>query len=141
MTVRGVYQSVNRGRQLIRFDGLQYGNITPTDIDGIIEYRNALWLMFEAKMKGKDVPTGQRLALERFIQNVRIAKRHGIAMIVEHDVQDTDRDIYLKDCTVRELITTENMTWRPPKYEITVKNITDLYIGYYEVMNDRADQR
>ena len=131
---RGTYQNVNRGRQLLRFDGLRYGNITPTDIDGLIEYRNQLWLMFEAKMEGKDVPQGQRLALERFIQNIRIAKKHGIAMIVEHDIQDTGKDIYLKDCKVREIITTENQTWRPPKYEITVKDITDMYIGYYERM-------
>ena len=129
---RGVYQNANRGRQLLRFDGLIYGNISPTDIDGLIEYRNRLWIMFEAKMQGKDVPQGQRLALERFIQNVRYAGKHGIAMIVEHDVKDTGQDIYLKDCNVREIITTENGQWHPPKYEITVKDITDLYIKYYE---------
>ena len=132
---RGVYHNVNRGRQLLRFDGLRYGNITPTDIDGLIEYRNHLWLMFEAKIHGKDVPQGQRLAMERFIRNVRIANKHGIAMIVEHDVQDTGQDIYLKDCNVREIITTENQMWHPPKYEITVKDITDLYIRYYTGSN------
>lgn len=132
MNERGVYQNANRGRQLLRFDGMQYGNITPTDIDGVIEYRNRLWLMFEAKLEGKEVPQGQRLALERFIQNVRIAHKHGIAMIVEHNVRDARQDIYLRNCKVKELITTENQIWRPPKYEITVKNITDMYIKYYE---------
>ena len=118
----------------MRFDGLRYGNITPTDIDSLIEYKNQLWLMFEAKLAGKDVPQGQRLALERFIHDIRIVNKHGIAMIVEHNVQDTGKDIFLKDCYVREIITTENQTWRPPKYEITVKDITDLYIRYYESM-------
>ena len=132
---RGVYQNENRGRQLLRFDGLRYGGITPTDIDGVIEYRNRLWLMYEAKMEGKEVPKGQRLAIERFIRNADIANKHGIAMIVEHNVRDPDKDIYLKDCRVRELITTENQRWRPPKYEITVKQMTDLYINYYENIN------
>ena len=129
---RGVYKNEKRGRQLLLFDGLKYGSITPTDIDGLIEYRNYLWLIYEAKFAGKDVPQGQRVALERLIRNIRIAKKHGIAMIVEHKVQSTASDVYLKDCMVRELITTENLRWRPPKYEITVKEITDLYIGYYE---------
>ena len=131
MNERGVYQSVNRGRQLLLFDGLRYGNITPTDMDGVIEYHNHLWLMFEAKLEGKEVPTGQRLLLERFIQDAKKARKHGIAAIVEHNVQDTNRNIYLKDCKVRELITTENQTWRPPKYEITVKEITDKFIDIY----------
>ena len=128
---RGVYQNQNRGRQLLRFDGMQYGNITPTDFDGVIEYRNRLWLMYEAKMEGKEVPQGQRLALERFIKSITIAKKHGIAMIVEHNIHNTDCDVYLKDCKVRELIKTENQIWRPPKYEVTVKQITDMYLKYY----------
>ena len=128
---RGVYQNERRGRQLLRFDGLQYGSITPTDCDGIIEYHNRLWIMYEAKLAGKDVPRGQRLVLERFIQIARIAKKHGIAMIVEHRVQDSGQDIYLKDCEVREIITTENQTWRPPKYEINAKDISDMYVRYY----------
>ena len=130
---RGVYQNENRGRQLLLFDGLRYGNITPTDIDGLIEYKNHLWIVYEAKMTGKDVPRGQRLALERFIADVRAANKHGIAMIVEHDVKDTGEDIHLRDCNVREIITTENLIWRPPKHEITVKEITDKFIDIYGV--------
>lgn len=129
---RGVYQNEDRGRQLLRFDGMQWGAITPTDIDGLIEYRNHLWIMYEAKLEGKDVPQGQRLALERFIQNAYCAHRRGIAMIVEHSVKDTDKDVYLKDCKVRELITTDNQVWRPPKFETTAKEITDSYIREYE---------
>ncbi len=133
---RGVYQSINRGKQLIRFDGMQYGNITPTDFDGMIEYKNRFWIAYEAKMEGKDVPSGQKLALERFIRDVKNAHKQGIAIIAEHNVLDTRRDVFLKDCMVRELITTENQRWRPPKYRITVKDITDLYIYYHERINN-----
>ena len=131
MTERGVYASINRGRQLLRFDGMQYGSITPTDIDGLIEYHDKLWIVYEAKLEDKEVSQGQKLALERFIWNVRIAHKHGIALIVVHKIKDANKDIYLKDCEVRELITTENMKWRPPKFRITVKEITDTFIRYY----------
>lgn len=38
---RGVYLHRNRAKQLIRYDNLIYGRnktITPTDIDGVIQY-------------------------------------------------------------------------------------------------------
>ena len=128
---RGVYQSTKRGRQLLLFDGFQYGSITPTDIDGAIDYHGSVWVLFEAKMVGKDVPRGQRVALERLIQGFRRAHTHGIAMIVEHDITDCGRDIYVRECAVREIYTTETMRWRPPKWPITAKGMADAYIGYY----------
>lgn len=131
MAERGVYQNANRGRQLLRFDGFRYGSITPTDIDGVIDYHDFVWVLFEAKLTGKDVPRGQRLALERLIQNAKRARKHGIALIVEHGVEDCTRDIFLKDCMVREVYTTENMKWRPPRWAITAKGMADAYINYY----------
>ena len=130
MAERGVYQNANRGRQLLRFDGFQYGTITPTDIDAIIDYHDRVWVVFEAKLIGKDVPNGQRIMLERKIRDAIRAQKHGIALIVEHGIEDPSKDIFLKDCMVREVYTTENMKWRPPKWAINAKDMTDAYIGY-----------
>ena len=127
----GVYQSFTRGRQLLRFDGFKYGTITPTDIDGMIDYHNSVLVLFEAKLAGKDVPTGQRVALERLIQDAARANKHGIAMIIEHNINDFRRDVYATDCTVREVYTTEKRRWRPPKWHITAKEMTDCYISHY----------
>lgn len=131
MSERGVFQHENRGRQLLRFDDFRYGNITPTDIDAVIDYKNYVWVFFEAKLKDKDVLFGQKLALERLIQNAFGSKKHGIAMIVEHDEEDATKDIILKNCMVREIYTTENMKWRPPNYDITAKDMSDAYINYH----------
>ena len=130
MTERGVYNNVQRGRQLLRFDGFRYGNITPTDIDGVIEYQNRIWLLYEAKLTGKDVPHGQRLALERWIADAGKAGKHSIAMIVEHDITDASEDVYLTRCRVRELYTTEDGRWRGPKRSMTAKELSDIYINY-----------
>lgn len=131
MAERGVYQNANRGRQLLRFDGFQYGTITPTDIDAVIEYHDQIWVLFEAKLIGKAVPNGQRTLLERGIHDAVKAKKHGIALIVEHSVNDPNKDIILKDCMVREVYTTEDMRWRPPKWTINAKDMTDAYINHY----------
>lgn len=131
---RGVYQSENRGRQLLKFNGMRWGDITPTDIDGIIDYQDAVWIIYEVKMIGKDVPYGQRLAIIRLIQDAKQAGKHGCAMIVEHNVIDPSNDVYLKDCIVREIYTTDEMQWRPPRRRITAFEATNAYIQYHRVI-------
>lgn len=128
MTERGVYQNPNRGKQLIRFDGIQYGKITPTDFDGVIEYQDRIWVLFEAKLTGKEVPDGQKKALARFVADVGKAGKCAIAMIVDHTTDNPADDIILRNCNVREIITTENLKWRPPRWSITAKEMADAYI-------------
>ena len=131
MVERGVYQSVNRGRQLLRFDGFKIGNITPTDIDAHIDYHNIITIFFESKLFDKDVPYGQRLALERLVKDAKSARKRGVAMIVEHGVIDPAQDVFLTDCAVREVFTTECMTWRPPKRKINAYDAACAYIAHY----------
>ena len=130
MSERGIYQFENRAKQLLRFDGDKYGNITPTDIDATIDYHGNTWVFHEAKMKGKDVPPGQKIYFEHFIEMLQQFNRyrkpqehyHAIAIISEHEVFNSDKPIYLsKDLYVREFLSTEtynknmkNKGWRPP---------------------------
>lgn len=66
MADRGVIANRERAKQIISFRGLHFGNITPTDIDGLIEYKNQCFLLVEFKHFSKpDMPKGQRVALER----------------------------------------------------------------------------
>ena len=37
---RGVILNPARMQQIVSFEGMKYGTITPTDIDGFIEYKN-----------------------------------------------------------------------------------------------------
>lgn len=52
-------------RQRADFSGLRFGSIRPTDIDGLIEFENRCCIYMETKHGEADLPTGQRLALER----------------------------------------------------------------------------
>lgn len=93
---RGVFRSREYARQLVVFDGLRYGNITPTDIDGVIEYRNVGYILFEVKHGASSLPEGQRIALERMCDDLG---RQKLAFLVVAS-HTSHGDIRLMECTV-----------------------------------------
>lgn len=129
---RGVYQHPERAKQLILFKGLEYGNITPTDFDGVIEYHDKFWIMYEVKCANAPFKTGQKLALERFINMASKAGKYGIALVAEHNVSDVTQSVILEDCKVRLIYTTESLKWQKPETEMTVKEISDKYYDLYK---------
>ena len=59
-----------RMKQLIDFKGLELDNgIYPTDIDGLIEYHDSEYIILEVKHNKAKVPWGQRLALQRMVDD------------------------------------------------------------------------
>jgi len=75
---------------------MRYGSITPTDVDGFIEYQDKAFVFFELKVAGQDVPLGQRLALERLCMAV---DKPAIAFVAEHDTPP-DRDVLAREARV-----------------------------------------
>ena len=48
-------------KQLIDFKGCSVGNgMYPTDIDGLIEYKDSEYIIFEVKYGSAEVPVGQK---------------------------------------------------------------------------------
>lgn len=129
MIERGVYVYKDRGCQAIRFDGMIYQNITPTDIDGLMELRDKAWIVFEAKHRDAKCKYGQKLALERFCADVTNAGKHCLVMIVEHDVDNVTDDVFLNPLPIREVITSENTNWHPPDRPTVVGEAVFLYIS------------
>lgn len=122
---RGRIQNKERARQIIDFSGLRYGNITPTDIDGLIEYRDRAMIYIEMKHGDADVPHGQRLALERNVNNNRTAGKKAVLFICEHYVDDPMQDINAAETIVREIYYNGEYTY-PHGY--TLKQLTDRFI-------------
>ena len=58
-----------RFNQPIVFNGLQDGVISPTDIDFVFEVDNKFLLIGECKVEGKDLTVGQKLVLQRLVDN------------------------------------------------------------------------
>lgn len=125
----GVYEHEDRARQLIRFDDMHIDKRGFTDIDAVMEWRDRAWLIFEVKTFGKDVPLGQRIALERFVKDASACGKYAVAAVVEHNVVNPNMDIYLRDCLVKSLYVTYEYRWRPPKQFMTAHQLMRSVIG------------
>ena len=69
----------------------------PSDIDFVLEFDNNVLILGEVKRKYNEIPTGQRLILERIIDRWG---EGGIAIKVEHQYKDDNTNIPLKECVV-----------------------------------------
>ena len=126
-------KSRSRAKQLISFEGIEFGErLWPTDFDALIEWHDKAWLVFEVKLWDKDVPYGQKLALERFVKDAHRSGKRAVAAVVEHHLTNPDDDVTLADCTVRELFMSGENVWRPPSRPMTAQELADEYICFIE---------
>ena len=125
-----------RARQLVSFEGMELGErMWPTDFDAVIEWRDRAWILFEVKHGSAPFPTGQRLALERFVRDAWRAGKDAVAVVVEHQVGDPNVDVRLADCTVRKVYWSGEFRWRDTKRPMTARELTD---GYLEHVGRRS---
>ena len=104
---------------------LRFGNITPTDIDGFVEFRDKLFVWIEAKLSGAPVDFGQRMALERQCDAVGETGRKAVVLVIEHDTSPSD-DIDFASCLVREW--RYEKEWREPIRPITCRDAIDVLL-------------
>ena len=91
---RGSIQYRERAKQLIEFNNLQFKrHITPTNIDGFFEYDNKAFIFYELKLKDKDTPYGQRLALMRVVDAINATGRNAALFVCSHNVEDPKQDV------------------------------------------------
>lgn len=138
--LRGVYNNINRAKQLLLFEGMQYQKITPTDVDGIIEYHDKAWFIYEVKLHGTELKYGQRLMLERFCNDMSATGKYVIAIIADHEEFDPDEPVWLKDCVVREIKIKTNK-WRKTIMPMTVGELTDICIELIDAGNTKRIEK
>ena len=126
--MRGSYNHTKMARQLLRFDGLRYGNVTPMDVDGLIEWKNRKRAILEVKMKNVKVLDGERLALERMVNDFYHAGKEAIAIVADHTVFDAKEDVMVKDCLVREIYHSSEKIWRPTNRMMTVEMLLSYFL-------------
>ena len=120
---RGKIEYKNRGKQLVDYSGLRYGNKTPTDVDGYLDFGGKCAVVLEFKLKGKDVPVGQRIALETFADGVCFFPV--LVIVADHSVYDSKEEIKADSCIVREYY---DGVWHPSERTITVRQFVDQFV-------------
>ena len=98
--------------------------MTPTDIDGILEYANILYIIIEVKFGGAPLPYGQELALRRLTDDLGKVKK-SILIIAEHETHYED-NIIVHECNVTRYRT--NGQWEEADGSQSVKEMCDWFI-------------
>ena len=120
-----------RARQIIDFANIHIGEKgMPTDCDGLIEYHDKAYVLFELKHGAKDVPLGQKLALVRMCDDFARVGKPAVFIVAEHDVDDPEIDIDAAACLVRKFYFCG--TWYTPKKAVTLKEKIDSFINYVD---------
>lgn len=130
--MRGVIQNRERALQVNDFSGLALPHgVTPTDLDGAIEIKDRLFIFFELKANGKEVPYGQKLFLERMcraIDNTKSLtslgyKRRAFALIAHHNTP-IGEDVKCHDAIVTAYFSCGE--WHKPATNMTLRQAIDI---------------
>jgi len=119
----------NRARQIKDFSGLLFGNITPTDIDGLIEYHGRAYVIIELKFNDRQVPFGQKLALERLTDDLEKAGKQSLCIIAKHNTINPRDAIDVANATVSEY--RFRLQWRNDNTG-TVKNLVQRFLELHD---------
>lgn len=123
MLPRGAIRNREYANQVKDYSGLLYGRITPTDLDGIIDFGNKAWVIIELKHVDADMPTGQRRAIERLADIIWQSGRPSLVLVAAHN---TDADIDVAFCKVVEY--RYHGVWRDPPTYKTVRGAIDGFL-------------
>lgn len=84
-TERGKIRNRDAGKQIIDYSGLRYNNITPTDIDGLIEFKGKAFIFYEFKYGGAPMPLGQKIALTRLVDAIQKGGTPAALILCSHN--------------------------------------------------------
>lgn len=123
---RGEIVNRSRAAQITDFSGLRIGNITPTDIDGLIEYQEKLYIFFELKYQGKDLPKGQALAAIRLVDSLN---KPSVFIVADHDAQ-IGHDIDAAKAIIRSYYYSKK--WHTPQRSMTLREGIIEFVNYID---------
>ncbi len=125
---RGTIAYHDRAQQINDFHGLlRKRNITPTDIDGMIDYNGKAFIFFEGKYGDKEMDYGQRLAFENLCKALNCPY---LIIRYNHNVNNTNVDVDVaKQLVIRYY---ENGRWKAVKGAATVLEFVESFEQKYK---------
>jgi len=136
---RGVIHNRARARQIRDFSGMLFGKITPTDIDGLIEFKNKCYVLLEEKTGDAKMDRGQELAFERMCDDLAKVKPT-ILIIAKHNTTPS-QDIDVAN-TLVVMVRWKNK-WYISSKSRTVRDVTEKFLhkhGDFNAADERDEQ-
>lgn len=125
--VRGKISHRDRKQQIVTFENLRYGNITPTDIDCTFDYHGKVFAFVEIKYGDAELKCGQRKYLERVVDGLTDGGREAAAFVVRHDVEDVNEDVDAAYCIVRSVYY-KHRWFSYMGHNVTLKRVLDSFL-------------
>ena len=123
---RGNIKFKSRAKQINSFAGLiRRRNITPTDIDGIIDYGGKAFIILEGKYGDAELPKGQKMALENLANTILEAKKKSLVIVYRHYVHNVNDDINVSKQLVSDIYFKRN--WFEIGFYKTVLKIIEIF--------------
>ena len=126
--VRGSIHSRKRACQMIDYTGLRYNNITPTDIDGCLDFGGEFFVFIEYKVSGVTMPDGQRITYEHIIDSLSSSGKHAVCIVAEHETRP-EEDIDAAQAYVVQYRWEQE--WRSPSTCISVIRAIAILLSQY----------
>lgn len=122
----GVIRNKVRRNQIVNYSGLRFGSITPTDLDGLLEFYDQAWVGIELKLEGVEIQRGQELAFERATDDWQKSGKPALFIVADHAEYDTEKEIDAANATIRKY--RSRRRWITPTKTITVRELIDAFI-------------
>lgn len=132
MHERGEWRDHLAAAQLVSFEGLRWGRITPTDVDLLIDFGNRGFVLGEFKYEGRawPLPVGQRLALQRTVDAWNRAGVAALGFVASHNA-DKGAAIVAAEATVVRI--RWDGEWQQPK----ARTVAQLLDGFHAYLTTR----
>ena len=124
---RGKIRNRECAKQLKDFSGLRFGKITPTDIDGFVDFQNKAFVIFEIKYGSTPMPYGQRIGYERLADACEKAGIQTLVIVAHHNIQaPMDIDVAVLPVTKVRI----GGKWRKPNVPHTVRSAFESFLEW-----------
>jgi len=134
-TERGAVRNRGHYTQLKDYSRLRYGLITPSDIDGVIDFQNKAFVFLELKFSGAKMSFGQRLMYERICDACETGGVPSIVIVADHK-SGRDEMIAVHDLPVIQI--RFQRKWFRPQVSDTVKGVVDRFQAKYAGQHNRG---
>ena len=104
--------------------------LLPTDIDGLIEWRDKAYIIIEVKKEGTPLHRGQKLAIERMVRDFQRLGKEACAILVMHNVFDVQKSVFVAEHRVTAVY--NGKAWRQPKTACSAGEFVRATLDFYE---------
>lgn len=107
------------------YSGLQYGKITPTDIDGFMDFGDKTFIFLELKYGNGVIPFGQKLALERLCDACESPERKTVLIVARYMSKEAEINVAPLPVSEYRIL----RTWHIPRKIISVRQAIDVLLS------------